>query len=231
MVDIKIEEADSTNLESQTNPVIMDSNLTPNPQESINPNPSRLDSELEIDSDSITYDEENCLLSPTSGSEITKTTSSESDITDNSDLLSDCGTPKASTFNPFAPASEVFALAPMKKTTREFRIPTRRKLNFDSCCSSVEDEVESAADVEDELIYELLFQQFHDLVLENQISDLVIVSDDKSDDGLMTPTLVPRLTGIAETCPDAPKRSGPEPRMPMVDPRICRQLEFDGCLV
>ena len=158
--------------------------------------------------------------------------SSVSNQTDDVEILSDCETPTGSLFNPFAPGPEELALAPKKKMLREFKIPTPRQLNFDICCD-FEEEVESAISDEEDDILESVCKSFIELIVSNQLKEIcsedLAEEDTSSDDtshGFKTPTSMPLLTGIAQTCPDAPMR--PSFKTRKLDQNICRKLEFEA---
>ena len=175
-----------------------------------------------------------CPVTPSPDGE-TVEISKASDQTDDLEILSDCETPTGSLFNPFAPGPEELALAPKKKMLREFKIPTRRQLNFDTCCG-FEERVESAISDEEDDILESVCTSFLELIVSNQLKEIfsedLVEEDTSSDDtsvGFKTPTSWPLLTGIAETCPDAPM--GPSFKTRKLDQNICRKLEFESYLI
>ena len=177
---------------------------------------------------------ESCPITPSPDGE-TVEISSASDQTNEPEILSDCETPIGSLFNPFAPGPEEFALAPKKKMMREFKIPIRRQLNFDICCD-FEEKVESVISCEEDDILESVCKSFLELIVSNQLKEICsedLVEEDMSSDdtsvGFKTPTSMPLLTGIAETCPDAPMR--PSFKSRKMDQNICRKLEFESYLI
>ncbi|ONK61736.1 uncharacterized protein A4U43_C08F33040 [Asparagus officinalis] len=182
-------------------------------------------------------------LTPSPDSEAVEI-SSASDQTDDLEILTDCETPTGNLFNPFAPGPEELVLAPLKKMQREFKIPTRRQLNFDTCCDFEEKVVPAIADEED-CILESVCKSFIELIVSNQLKeicneDLVEEEEEEEDreednlsddtfEGFKTPTSVPLLTGIAETCPDAPMR--PSSKTRKFDQTVCRKLDFGSQLI
>lgn len=156
--------------------------------------------------------------------------SSASNQMDDLEVLSDCETPTGVLFDPFAPGPEELVLAPKKKMTREFKIPTRRQLNFDIC--SDEETSESTVSDDESYILESICQSLLELVVSYQLeeicNEIFVEKDnlsDKTSDGFKTPTSLPLLTGIAETCPDTPKR--PNYKSRRIDKSFSRKLEFE----
>lgn len=174
-----------------------------------------------------------CPLTPSPTGEIVEMLS-VSDQTDGVEALSDCETPTECLFNPFAPGPDIFALAPApkKKMPREYKLPTRRQLNFDSDSDS-EEKVESPISDEEGCILESVCKSFIELIISSQLKEICSQdlaeednSSDDASDGYKTPTSIPLLTGIAETCPDAPKR--PSFKSRKLDLTISRKLEFES---
>ncbi|KAJ6803631.1 hypothetical protein M6B38_292495 [Iris pallida] len=205
------------------------------------------DSEMQVDlSDSVsctTYCDDKklsngrelCPLTPSLESE-TLETSSASDKTENSEMVSACQTPSESIFDPFAPGPEEMALAPnpKKKTLRGTKMPLRRRLIFDLRSDSEEEmeEIESTLLDKEDTLLESICKSFLELIVSNQakqISSEYLTKEDNLIEGLKTPTSLPLLTGIADTCPAAPTR--PVLKFRRLDQSICRKLEFGSNLI
>lgn len=202
------------------------------------------DSEMQVDlldSVSVTTDSEEkklsngielCPLTPSLESE-TLEISSASDQTEDSEMVSACQTPSESIFDPFAPGPEEMALAPnpKKKILRGTKMPLRRRLIFDLRSDS-EEEIESTLLDKEDTLLESICKSFLELIVSNQakeISSEYLTKEDGLIEGLKTPTSLPLLTGIADTCPDAPMR--PVLKLRRLDQSICRKLEFGSNLI
>ncbi|KAM0941129.1 putative cyclin-dependent protein kinase inhibitor SMR11/SMR16 [Dioscorea sansibarensis] len=141
------------------------------------------------------------------------------------DLISGCQTPTGNIFDPFALGpEELMCCAPKKKLLKEVRAPLRRQLNFDSCIDS-----DDAA--EEELLLDSVYRSFLEVIVANQVKeiygeDLIVEPhlEGHQMEGFQTPTSLPLLTGIAETCPPAPVRPVLKTRKISLD--ICKKLEF-----
>lgn len=128
-------------------------------------------------------------------------------------------TPKGSIFDPFAPAGEELALAPMKKKVeKETRCPLRRQLDFESRIENVGDEDE------EECLLEGLHAELFDFIVAMQLGEMA-ERDPVPVSECLTPSSV-RLTGVAEVCPDAPKRARLVARRSTE--RLCRKLDFES---
>ena len=145
------------------------------------------------------------------------------------DPLYGCQTPRESIFDPFAPGPEELACAPKKKVTKAPELPSRRQLSFDSGDYPVKRlsfEFDDAE--EDDQFLERICKMFIDLIVSNQAlettgKDLIGSNSPRSCE---TPSSEPLLTGIADTCPDAPLRR--PLKAVQLSPSICRKLDFDS---
>ncbi|KAJ6828002.1 hypothetical protein M6B38_364530 [Iris pallida] len=174
-----------------------------------------------------------CLPTASLDSE-TVETSPASDQTEDSEMVSTCQTPGESIFDPFAPGPDEVALAPnpKKKILRATKMPLRRRLIFDLSSDSEEEEIESTLLDEEDSLLESICKSFLELIVSNQakeISNVYLTREDNSSEGLKTPTSLPFLTGIADTCPDAPMR--PVLKLRRLDQSICRKLEFGSNVI
>lgn len=133
-------------------------------------------------------------------------------------------TPLKSIFDPFAPAPEEFAVAPMKRTLKSMQIPHLRKLKLYDCGDSTQ--IECHAPEEDQLS-ELLYLSFFELIVSSQLQEISackLLDQQEHSKYANTPLSLSLLTGIAETCPPAPKREPVESTK--LDSGACRQLDF-----
>ncbi|KAG6485420.1 uncharacterized protein LOC122007820 [Zingiber officinale] len=149
------------------------------------------------------------------------------DRSEDQETFSGSQTPKEHIFDPFAPLPQELLFAPKKKTPEGTHIPLRRQLNFDDCgdLGQIKD------NVRDDELSELVYQSFLELIVSSQLHG--ISAHKKSDpyknsDHLNTPVSAAFLTGIAETCPPAPKRQPAKSRK--CNPGVCRKLDFSGSL-
>ncbi|XP_008788044.1 unknown protein 1-like isoform X1 [Phoenix dactylifera] len=156
--------------------------------------------------------------------------SSSSDQTEEEDAVPGCQTPTESIFNPFAPGPEDLMLAPKKKMTRESKIPLRRQLQFDSCSDSMENVEANASEdaAQEDRFLKLICKSFFDLIVSSELKEISVERlpvESNPSEGFKTPTSLPFLTGVAETCPAAPMRPhGLKARR--LSPYICRKLDF-----
>ncbi|BAF29033.1 unknown protein 1 [Oryza sativa Japonica Group] len=140
-----------------------------------------------------------------------------------------CQTPRESIFDPFAPGPEELACAPKKKVTKAPELPSRRQLSFDSGDYPVKRLSFEFDDAEEEdQFLERICMMFIDLIISNQAlettgKDLIGSNSPRSCE---TPSSEPLLTGIADTCPDAPLRR--PLKAVQLSPSICRKLDFDS---
>lgn len=143
--------------------------------------------------------------------------------------LSGSQTPTENIFDPFAACPEELAFAPKKKMLRGTQIPLRRQLNFYDWDASTETEMINVPGdaAEEEHLLQYFFQSFLELIVSSQIREVSagkLPDNDNQLECLKTPTSLPFLTGIAETCPPAPMKQLTEPRkLPL---GVCRKLEF-----
>uniref|UniRef100_A0A0E0IXG9 Uncharacterized protein n=1 Tax=Oryza nivara TaxID=4536 RepID=A0A0E0IXG9_ORYNI len=145
------------------------------------------------------------------------------------DPLYGCQTPRESIFDPFAPGPEELACAPKKNMIKAPELPPRRQLSFDSGDYPVKRlsfEFDDAE--EDDQFLERICKMFIDLIVSNQAlettgKDLI---GSNSLGSCETPSSEPLLTGIADTCPDAPLRR--PLKAVQLSPSICRKLDFDS---
>lgn len=140
-------------------------------------------------------------------------------------------TPKGEIFDPFAPGSDELLLAPRcKKHLDEWRINVARCLDFGSCTKNPEarNQNKNGADqsLSDEEMVESVYENLLETILSHKIKDVLaeMATIEWDDDACKTPTSVPRLTGIAETCPPAPMKATARSRN--IDSSLCRKLEF-----
>ncbi|XP_074585788.1 uncharacterized protein LOC141841515 [Curcuma longa] len=149
-----------------------------------------------------------------------------SDQSEEREAISIVLTPLKSIFDPFAPAPEELVVAPMKRTLKSMQIPHLRKLKLYDCGDSTQ--TECHAPEEDQLL-ELLSQTFFELIVSSQLQEISackLLDQDQQEHSKYanTPLSLSLLTGIAETCPPAPKREPAESTK--LDPGVCRQLDF-----
>lgn len=141
-------------------------------------------------------------------------------------------TPKSGMFNPFAPGPDDKMLAPLcKKYMSESRFSVARRLDFDSSDTPVLTVGKCGDEADVKLDEEMLLKLTYDSLLEfivlmqtgGKPAD-IFPSTPLDFDGFRTPTSAPRLTGIAETCPDAPRKR--MSKLLNLDMGLCRKLEF-----
>ncbi|XP_051186081.1 uncharacterized protein [Lolium perenne] len=142
-----------------------------------------------------------------------------------------CQTPRGNIFDPFAPGSEEeFCGAPKKKAVRGAEALSRRKLIFEADDFPVRRLSYEFDSEEEELYLQGICKMFLDLIFSNQALEATGDREDLVDaivpESYKTPESQPLLTGIAETCPDAPVR--PSLRMLKLSPGICRKLDFSS---
>ncbi|KAJ0734935.1 putative cyclin-dependent protein kinase inhibitor SMR11/SMR16 [Helianthus annuus] len=142
-------------------------------------------------------------------------------------------TPKDVVFDPFAPGPDSLMLAPRSvKYLQESRNYVERRLNFNSMKtkndeSALEDDMLLVEAVYDSLLECIISKQAEDILGEISAVDSSSSSSSSSSspDALMTP-FGPRLTGISETCPDAPLKPVVK-KSRYIDHSLCRKLELD----
>ncbi|XP_019196043.1 PREDICTED: unknown protein 1-like [Ipomoea nil] len=146
-------------------------------------------------------------------------------------------TPKESVFDPFAPGPEELLRAPLclKKTG------VARMLNFEDCIrvlnfeGCTENYFSVDAMTSDELLMGRLYRMLLRIVVSkhteeflagipNQVSDSDSDSDGGSTPSSPPPSSLPLLTGIAETCPAAPRKTAR--KVISIDRDLCKKLEF-----
>ncbi|KAL5206256.1 hypothetical protein ABZP36_034465 [Zizania latifolia] len=145
------------------------------------------------------------------------------------DPSSGCQTPRESIFDPFAPAPEEVACAPKKKVIRATEAPSRRQLSFESGdCPVRRLSYEFDDSEEEDQFLERMCNMFIDLIISNQALDTAgkDMIDYSSPGNCETPTSQPLLTGMADTCPDAPLRRSL--KVVKLSPSIRRKLNFDS---
>lgn len=138
-------------------------------------------------------------------------------------------TPNDSIFDPFAPVHDKFMLAPLsKKSTEESRNNIVRRLNFSSSTNLVSWNQEAFNDTisEDEQMFDIVYSDLLDVITSERTKEITSesLSQVLDSDGFCTPKSAARLTGIAETCPGAPKKSISKYRN--IDKKLCRKLEY-----
>ncbi|XP_064987205.1 uncharacterized protein LOC135581248 isoform X2 [Musa acuminata AAA Group] len=121
---------------------------------------------------------------------------SSSDQSEELDSILDCRTPSGNIFDPFAPGPEELVFAPRKKMLKGTQVPPRRQLNFNDCGDSNQQET--------------------------SVKNFPLHGD--TSECLKTPILLPLLTGVAGTCPPAPRREAANSRTFRLG--VCRKLEF-----
>lgn len=138
-------------------------------------------------------------------------------------------TPKDNIFDPFAPGPDHLLLAPLrKKYDEDTRMNVSRMLRFKQPYGfhlfrdlDINAETMSEEDLLESLYRMLLrvvMASLREEVLE-RISDPMAASD-----GEKTPTSAPVLTGVAESCPGAPKKAAR--KATGFDKGLCKKLEF-----
>uniref|UniRef100_A0A0E0MIZ8 Uncharacterized protein n=1 Tax=Oryza punctata TaxID=4537 RepID=A0A0E0MIZ8_ORYPU len=140
-----------------------------------------------------------------------------------------CQTPRESIFDPFAPGPEELACAPKKKVIKAPELPSRRQLSFDSGDYPVKRLSFEFDDAEEEdQFLERICKMFIDLIISNQALEMTgkDLIGSNSPGSCETPSSEPLLTGIADTCPDAPLRR--PVKAVQLSPSICRKLDFDS---
>lgn len=142
-------------------------------------------------------------------------------------------TPKESVFDPFAPGPEQLLLAPLcLKKTGDPRIGVARMLNFEECTRvlNFEECGENATNMDaitsDEQLLGKLYRMLLQIVISKHTEEVLVgnptpVSDS---DGDRTPTSPQLLSGIAESCPAAPKKTAR--KFISIDKGLCKKLEF-----
>uniref|UniRef100_A0A0E0BEN9 Uncharacterized protein n=1 Tax=Oryza glumipatula TaxID=40148 RepID=A0A0E0BEN9_9ORYZ len=145
------------------------------------------------------------------------------------DPLYGCQTPRESIFDPFAPGPEELACAPKKNVIKSPELPPRRQLSFDSGDYPVKRlsfEFDDAE--EDDQFLERICKMFIDLIVSNQALETIgkDLIGSNSPGSCETPSSEPLLTGIADTCLDAPLRR--PLKAVQLSPSICRKLDFDS---
>lgn len=157
--------------------------------------------------------------------------SSSSDKAEEEDTVLGCQTPTESIFDPFAPGPEDLMLAPKKKIARESKIPLCRQLKFDSSEFMETPEANGYEDDAEEVhLLECICKSFLDLIVSSEVKEISaqkLPVECNLSEGSKTPTSLPLLTGVAETCPAAPIRP-PALKARRLSPEICRKLEFGG---
>ncbi|XP_075499847.1 unknown protein 1-like [Primulina tabacum] len=138
-------------------------------------------------------------------------------------------TPKDSIFDPFAPVHDKFMLAPRsKKCVEESRNNIVRWLNFSSTTNLVSWNQEAYNDTisEEEHMFDIVYSDLLDVITSERTKEIASESlcQVSDSDGFCTPKFAARLTGIAETCPGAPKRSISKYRN--IGKKLCRKLEY-----
>lgn len=130
-------------------------------------------------------------------------------------------TPLKGVFDPFAPGPEKLLHAPY---SRKFRSNSQgiaiRRLDFDHC----EADVKATVTLDDEILLETVYDTLLEVIISKQIEEGVLDVCTDLEDGCKTPESSKRLTGIAETCPEAPVKCGRKSRN--IDKSLCRKLEF-----
>ncbi|CAL9769462.1 unnamed protein product [Musa acuminata subsp. burmannicoides] len=154
---------------------------------------------------------------------------SSSDQSEELDSILDCRTPSGNIFDPFAPGPEELVFAPRKKMLKGTQVPPRRQLNFNDCGDSNQQVKHNVAEdaVEEDDLLELFFRSFLELIVLNRIQETSVKNfplHGDTSECLKTPILLPLLTGVAGTCPPAPRREAANSRTFRLG--VCRKLEF-----
>ncbi|KZV41092.1 hypothetical protein F511_14068 [Dorcoceras hygrometricum] len=138
-------------------------------------------------------------------------------------------TPKESIFDPFSLVHDKFMLAPpRKKCMEESGNNIVRRLDFSSFTNLVSRDFESYDDTksEEEQMLAIVCSDLLDVITSERTKEFATtsLSGVSDSDGFCTPKFAARLSGIAETCPGAPKKSIHKYRN--IDKNLCRKLEY-----
>lgn len=139
-------------------------------------------------------------------------------------------TPEDGVFDPFAPGPDAMALAPLcKKYSDEMRGIVARRLNFDYRVKKIDYGIGSAhaldaESVSDEEMLESMYKDILEMVLASLAESISAEIAEGKYDFCKTPSLAPRLNGIADTCPGAPIKLSGKARN--IDLGLCRKLKF-----
>ncbi|XP_019150244.1 PREDICTED: unknown protein 1-like [Ipomoea nil] len=137
-------------------------------------------------------------------------------------------TPKESVFDPFAPGPEELLRSPLclKKTA------VARMLNFEDCirvlnfegCTENDSSVDAMTS--DEQLLGRLYRMLLRIVVSKHTEEFLagIPNQVSDSDGGSTPSSPPLLSGIAETCPAAPRKTAR--KVISIDKDLCKKLEF-----
>ncbi|KAJ4832516.1 hypothetical protein Tsubulata_000074 [Turnera subulata] len=138
-------------------------------------------------------------------------------------------TPNDCVFDPFAPGPDDKVLAPQcKKYFDEARASVARRLDFSSSFKTLgkrssENDAES---ISDEEMFESVYENLLEVIVSNQTEDALaeLSGIEWAPGACKTPTSIPLLNGVSDTCPGAPMKRGGGSRA--VDLGLCRRLEF-----
>ncbi|XP_061368501.1 uncharacterized protein LOC133311460 [Gastrolobium bilobum] len=135
-------------------------------------------------------------------------------------------TPKDGVFDPFAHGPDYMARAPYSnKCLDESRIGVARQLNFHVV--QQQNPFHDAESLSDNDMFESVYENILQVIVSNQSEEgvSVLMSNVECDSvDCKTPPSPPHFTGIADTCPGAPRKPACKPRN--IQPGLCKKLEF-----
>lgn len=143
------------------------------------------------------------------------------------------GTPKNSVFDPFAQGPDHLMLAPRcQKYNEDSQTSAARRLKFKESPSFVRysghnDNNSKEAICVEETLFETVYNNLLEVIVSEQNEEFLagISNHTSYSSGDRTPTSSPLLSGIAETCPAAPKKPTTKFRNINMS-SLCKRLEF-----
>lgn len=138
-------------------------------------------------------------------------------------------TPRDNVFDPFAPGPDHLLLAPLcKKNDADSRTSVARTLKFKELSNFdlfMDHDIDVHTMSEEDML-ETLYRMLLKLIISRHREDILAgISVPFCDsDGETTPTSVPLLTGVAESCPGAPRKTAR--KVINIDKGLCKKLEF-----
>lgn len=143
-------------------------------------------------------------------------------------------TPQDGLFDPFAPAPDMFLLAPhCPKYTQQARANVTRRLTFESSACYIENAHSGHLTdtktniVEEDILFQTVYRNLFEAIIWMQTKGIPSAKNSSNisvSDGCKTPPSEPRLSGVAVTCPQAPVR--PSRKFRVNHKGLCRKLEF-----
>ncbi|KAK4795479.1 hypothetical protein SAY86_013473 [Trapa natans] len=137
-------------------------------------------------------------------------------------------TPKVDVFDPFAPSSDDLLHAPQcNKPFDDSRTNAARHLSFGLSIEELKNGSckGDGTSITDEEILELVYNNILKIILESKTEDpLPGPSIERSNEVCDTPASRPKLIGVAETCPRAPRKAAVMSRN--IDLSLCKKLLF-----